>query len=118
MYAERAPPLGNADQPELNEEFADGWAAYEPQIARNFVRATFLSDNRAALPKLRVPSLSIICNDDILATPYAINYINKHTRDNVVKHLDAYGHCPHLSSPEEVIDAITGYIAGYKFELN
>jgi sigma-B regulation protein RsbQ len=102
--------MGNADRPELGEQFADDWADYNPEVAKNFVRATFLSDNRPFLPKLKVPSLSLICEEDILASLYAVQYIRDNTPGNTLVHLNANGHCPHLSAPQEVILAIKNYI--------
>lgn len=103
--------MGNPDRPELGESFIEDWIDYDPEIARNFARATFLSDNRTLLPNLTVPSLSIICDEDILASIEAIKYINEHAPNNTVVHLDAAGHCPHLSSPDKVVEAITDYLA-------
>ncbi|WP_158828054.1 alpha/beta fold hydrolase [Mucilaginibacter lacusdianchii] len=103
--------MGNADRPELGEGFAKDWTDCDPEIARNFVRATFLSDNRRYLPELKVPSLSIICEEDVLASADAIQYIKDHTPANSVVRLNANGHCPHLSAPQEVIKAIKNFIA-------
>ncbi|EHQ29570.1 alpha/beta fold hydrolase [Mucilaginibacter paludis] len=102
--------IGNPDRPELGEGYTADWIIYDPEVARNFARATFLSDNRRFLPHVNVPSLSLICDEDILATPAAVKYINENTPENTVKELDASGHCPHLSAPVEVIKAIREYI--------
>ena len=103
--------MGNNDRPELGESFAEDWIEYDPDIARNFARATFLSDNRHLLSKLKVPSLSIICNEDILASMAAIDYINEHASGNRVIKIDAAGHCPHLSAPDKVSQAIRDYLS-------
>lgn len=110
--------IGNPEQVELNEGFVEEWASYDPEIARNFVRATFLSDNRSLLPLLTIPSLSIICDEDILASAQAIEYIHQHAPNNTVVHLDACGHCPHLSAPDKVVDAIKEYLASSTVVLN
>ncbi|MBS7563515.1 alpha/beta hydrolase [Mucilaginibacter sp. Bleaf8] len=102
--------MGNADRPELGEGFANDWIEYDPAIAANFARATFLSDNRPYLSMLQVPSLSIICEEDILATASATQYIADHTPGNTMVKLNANGHCPHLSAPQEVIKTIKNYL--------
>lgn len=103
--------MGNPDRPQLGEDYTADWINYDPEVARNFARATFLSDNRRVLPDLKIPSLSLICDEDILATPAAVQYIYENAPGNTVVELDATGHCPHLSAPEEVIKAIKDYIA-------
>ena len=44
--------MGNPDRPELGEELTNSFCRTNPEIAKHFARATFLSDNRADLPKL------------------------------------------------------------------
>ena len=43
--------MGNPDRPELGEELTNSFCRTDPAIARRFARATFLSDNRADLPR-------------------------------------------------------------------
>ena len=38
-------------------------------IAAHFARVTFLSDNRADLPRLQTPTLILQCTDDMIAPP-------------------------------------------------
>jgi len=45
--------MGNPDRPELNEELTNSFCMTDPDIARKFARATFLSDNRADLPLVK-----------------------------------------------------------------
>jgi len=94
----------------LGEELTANFCATDPDIAKEFARVTFLSDNRADLQNLRVPSLTLQCTQDILAPLEVGNYVNEHTPDNTLILLQATGHCAHLSAPQEVIKAINGYI--------
>jgi sigma-B regulation protein RsbQ len=105
--------MGNADVPELGEELTANFCATDPDIARQFARVTFFSDNRADLPKLSVPSLTLQCREDILAPLEVGYYINKHTPNNTLIILEATGHCPHLSAPAKTIEAIDGYLNYY-----
>ena len=41
--------MGNPDRPELGEELTNSFCRTDPEIAKQFARATFLSDNRADL---------------------------------------------------------------------
>ena len=102
--------MGNSNPVELGEELTANFCATDPDIAKEFARVTFLSDNRADLQNLRVPSLTLQCMQDILAPLEVGNYVNEHTPDNTLILLQATGHCAHLSAPQEVIKAINGYI--------
>ena len=44
--------MGNSDRPELGEKLTNSFCATDPDIAKQFARVTFLSDNREDLPKL------------------------------------------------------------------
>ena len=44
--------MGNPDRPELGEELTNSFCRTDPEIARVFARATFLSDNRADLAQV------------------------------------------------------------------
>jgi len=102
--------MGNLDRPELGEELVANFCATDPDIAKEFARVTFLSDNRTDLEKLQTESLTLQCSNDILA-PLAVGYyIEKKAKGNTLKILEATGHCPHLGAPEEVIEAIDAYI--------
>jgi len=102
--------MGNEDRPELGEELIDNFCATDPDIAKEFARVTFLSDNRTDLEILATVSLTLQCVNDILA-PLAVGfYVEKKAKGNTLKILKATGHCPHLSAPEETIAAINGYI--------
>ena len=49
--------MGNPDRPELGQELTNSFCGTDPHIARVFARATFLSDNRADLASVSVPTL-------------------------------------------------------------
>jgi sigma-B regulation protein RsbQ len=102
--------MGNGDHPELGEELTANFCATDPDIAREFAKVTFLSDNRADLQNLRVPSLTLQCTDDILAPLEVGYYLNERTPANTLVILKATGHCPHLSASEETIREIYNYI--------
>ena len=59
--------MGNPDRPELANELNENFCRTDPSIARQFARVTFLSDCRAELGQLRVPSLILQCTADALA---------------------------------------------------
>ncbi|WP_433793825.1 alpha/beta fold hydrolase [Actinoplanes sp. CA-252034] len=102
--------MGNPERPELGEELTNSFCATDPEIAKKFARVTFLSDNRADLPSLRVPSLILQCSDDVIAPAVVGEYVHKNTPDSTLVALNATGHCPNLSAPEETVDAIKSWL--------
>lgn len=107
--------MGNPERPELGEELTANFCATDPDIAREFARVTFLSDNRADLKMLKTPSLTLQCSSDILAPIEVGHYIHENTVNNTLVILSATGHCPHMSHPEETIQAISSYIKNDEF---
>ncbi|HEY0136529.1 MAG TPA: alpha/beta hydrolase, partial [Nannocystis sp.] len=102
--------MANPERPELAEELTASFCRMDPEIARRFARVTFLSDNRADLPKLRVPSLILQCSHDAIA-PVAIGeYLHARLKNSELVKLDATGHCPNLSAPAETVAAIQAYL--------
>jgi sigma-B regulation protein RsbQ len=59
--------MGNPDRPELGAELTASFCRTDPEIAREFARVTFLSDNRADLAKVSAPCLILQCSDDAIA---------------------------------------------------
>ena len=53
--------MGNPDRPELGEELTASFCRTDPDIARRFAAVTFLSDNRADLARVDVPTLVLQC---------------------------------------------------------
>ena len=102
--------MGNADRPELGQELTESFCSTDPVIANQFAKATFFSDNRDDLPKLKVPSLILQCADDIIAPSQVGDYLHQNMGNSTLKQMKAKGHCPHLSEPEETINLIQDYL--------
>ncbi len=103
--------MGNSDRPELGEELTNSFCRADPEIAAQFARVTFLSDNRADLARVRIPSLVSQCSDDVIAPQAVGKYVHRHLAGSRLVQLQAVGHCPNLSAPEETIAAIGGFLA-------
>lgn len=102
--------MGNADRPELTKELNNSFCRADPDIARHFARVTFLSDNRADLPRCQTPTLLLQCSQDLLAPEQVGQYVHRHLAHSQLKVLAATGHCPHLSAPEETVAAMRAFI--------
>lgn len=102
--------MGNADRPALGGFLTESFCSTDPKVARDFARVTFFSDNRADLSKLKIPSLTLQCAEDIIAPNSVGKYVHQHAPGNEIVMLNATGHCPHISEPEETIRAIKAFI--------
>ena len=102
--------MGNSDRPELGEEFTSSFCRTDPEIARQFARATFTSDNRADLPKVTAKTLILQSADDIIASDQVGEYVHRSISGSRIVYLKASGHCPNLSVPQEVITAMDEFV--------
>lgn len=102
--------VGNADRPELGEELTATFCRADPAVARDFARATFLSDNRADLASVHVPTLVLQCSEDVIAPDAVGQYVAAAIDGASYRKMNATGHCPNLSAPAETIAAIRDFV--------
>jgi sigma-B regulation protein RsbQ len=102
--------MANADRPELGAELTESFCRTDPDIQRRFARATFLSDNRADLERVKVPTLVLQCTDDVIAPDAVGRYVAEKIPGARMVKLSATGHCPNLSAPAETTEAIQAFL--------
>lgn len=103
--------MKNESQPELGQELEESFCSIDPQIARRFAEATFYSDNRADLAKVKTPSLIIQVSDDAIAPVSVGSFMHKNLPNSDLRWMEASGHCPHMSHPDETIEIIKEYLS-------
>jgi sigma-B regulation protein RsbQ len=103
--------MKNDERPELTQELQESFCSTEPKITRRFAETTFFADNRADLGQVRVPSLIMQCSEDAIAPIEVGNYLHRTLPQSTLRLMKATGHCPHISHPEETIEAIKSYLA-------
>lgn len=104
--------MGNLDRPQLAAHFTDTLKHIPPEHALSALCAIFQSDHRADLGKLRQPALILQTKVDP-AVPFAVaEYLHAHIADSRLVVLDAEGHCPHVSAPDQVVRAIAEFVNG------
>lgn len=101
--------MGNPERPALGEELTSSFCATDPEIQRVFARVTFLSDNRADLERVTVPTLVAQCSSDAIAPPEVGAFVQSQIKGSRLITLTATGHCPQLSAPEETAEAISRF---------
>ncbi len=102
--------MGSEDRPELGDELAQSFCRADPAIALQFARVTFLSDNRADLCSVAVPTLVLQCTNDVIAPIAVGEYVANAMPNARMVLLDATGHCPNLSAPDATVDAIAAFV--------
>ena len=102
--------MGNPDRPELSSRLENSFCNTDPEIARDFARATFLSDNRDDLPHVPARTLILQCTDDIIAPREVGDFVHSRLPNSDFRVLQATGHCPNLSAPAEVTAAIREFV--------
>jgi sigma-B regulation protein RsbQ len=103
--------MGNPDRKELSQELANSFCRTDPAIAKHFARTTFLTDNRELLSAVNIPSLILQCSDDVIAPQAVGEYMHQQISGSQLVLMQATGHCPNLSAPEETIDAIMKFLS-------
>jgi len=100
----------NPERPDLAGELEESFCSTDPRIARRFAEATFLADNRSDLARVQVSSLIMQCSEDAIAPLEVGDYLSRHLPGGTLRVLEATGHCPHMSHPEETVRVIKEYL--------
>jgi sigma-B regulation protein RsbQ len=106
--------MGNPERPELAAELENSFCRTDPEIAKFFARVTFLSDNRADLPKVQVPTLVLQCSKDTIAPLSVGEFVHNQVAGSELVVMSATGHCPNLSAPEETVAAIKSFLVRHQ----
>jgi len=109
-WAEAVAPaiMGNPDRPALAAELADRFCQMDPTIALRWARATFLTDLRPLVPQVPVPTVVLQCREDAIAPPQVGQWTAERLPRGRLAWLEASGHCPQLSHPQEVARVLLG----------
>jgi sigma-B regulation protein RsbQ len=102
--------MKNPGNPELVRELEASFCATDPRVTREFAKATFLSDYRDAMAKVKVPSLILQCSEDSIAPNVVGEYLHRVLPQSTLKVMSATGHCPHMSHPAETIALMKEYL--------
>ncbi|MFT6698849.1 MAG: sigma-B regulation protein RsbQ [Porticoccaceae bacterium] len=102
--------MGNADRPELAAELEESFCQNNPEIAKHFAKVTFLGDNRSDLKKLTTDTLIIQSKTDAIASIKIGRFVHDNISNSKLVILETTGHCPHLSAPNQTIEAIKQYL--------
>lgn len=102
--------MGNADKPQLGNDFANSLLNIRPDIALAVAKVIFESDVRKELPLLQKETLILQTQQDIAVPAEVARYLNQNIENSRLEFLNAEGHFPHISAPEEVIKVLKTFI--------
>lgn len=105
-----AAAMGNAEKPELGQGFAVTLGAIRPDIALSVAKVIFESDVRNRLKEINKEILLIHAHNDIAVPAEVAEYLHKNISGSKLVFVDAEGHFPHISAPQEVISSIKDFI--------
>lgn len=103
--------MGAPGQPALSEELTDSFCRTEPDIAKQFARVTFMSDNRQDVIGLVTPVLILQSSDDLIAPVAVGEYLHNVLPNSTYCLVDNIGHCPHMSAPQACAAAMEDFLA-------
>lgn len=98
--------MGDGERPELAARLERSFCQTDPDIAKQFARVMFLSDHRSSLSAVTAPTLVLQCSDDVIAPESVGRYVAAQLPHSTYQQLNAIGHCPHVSAPDETASAI------------
>lgn len=102
--------MGTPEQPALSEELAESFCRTEPDIAKQFARVTFTSDNRQDVTGLTTPVLILQSSDDLIAPVAVGEYLHSVLPNSTYCLVDNVGHCPHMSAPQACAAAMDTFL--------
>lgn len=101
----------NSNRPALTEEFEEILMVNDRHIIKHFCKMTFTIDVRKELQKVKTPSLLLQAQDDAIV-PYEVSqYMHQRIPDSRLVLMEATGHNPRLSAPEETIYQLKNFIS-------
>ena len=103
--------MANPERKELTEELSNSFCRSNPDIAKEFARTTFFSDKRHLLSEVTIPTLILQCAEDVIAPEEVGIYMHEKIKDSKLVMMEATGHCPNLSAPEETIAAMKVFLS-------
>lgn len=98
--------MANPDKPHLAENFAKSLAEIRPDIAQSVLRVIFQSDYRSSLAKLTRETALIHTKEDLAVPREVADYLHAHIQNSTLQIINATGHFPHISAPQELENAL------------
>ena len=102
--------MGQDAELDVTLEFEKTLCSNDPIIARKFAEVTFMSDVRKELEEVKAPTLILQTQYDAIAPVEVGEYVHSKIPSSDFVLMDATGHNPHLSNPEETVAYIRAFL--------
>ncbi len=56
-------------------------------------------------------TLIVQCTSDVIAPEAVGKYVNEKLQNSTIYFMEATGHCPHMSAPNETVELVTKFLA-------
>lgn len=112
-WASAYAPMAISDEhpAHFTKAFAAGLAAIPQENVLTIACSVLQSDYRAVLPKVQVPTLIIQPSADVAVPREVAEYLHTHIRGSELRVIEARGHLPHITTPDEVLHPIEDFLA-------
>ena len=94
--------MGHPERPELTWELESSLNRMDVDVGRQFARVSFSADHRGDLPLLSTPTVVLQCAEDNMVPEVVGEFMRETIPGCGLVKLEATGHCPQLSAPDEV----------------
>lgn len=102
--------MGEAAEPAMTKSFENTLCSNDPNIARKFAEVTFSSDSRDILGEVTTSTLILQTQYDAIAPVEIGQYVHANIRFSEFVLMEATGHNPHISYPEETVSCIRAFL--------
>ena len=99
-----------AGLPSALADFSAGLPSMRPDVSTRIARMIFQGDTRHILPQLKVPTLLLQSREDVAVPPEVAAYLLAKIPAAELKWIDAAGHLPHMSAPDQVLEVLRGHL--------
>ncbi|MFC4736634.1 alpha/beta fold hydrolase [Bacillus daqingensis] len=106
--------MGPANPDRLTAEFEERLNRNNATITRQFAEVTFQIDMRGRVGELHKPVLILQGQEDTISPLKAVEFIHEQLADSELILLEATGHNPHLSAPDEVSNHILRFVKAHE----
>jgi len=115
-YRELAAPFYGANRPgsKVSQGVKDAFWMWSMQAgiagAYQCIKAFSETDLTEDIKKIDIPTLILQCSEDIIASKEVGEFVHRGIPNSEMVILEATGHCPNLSAPDEVIAAMQTFV--------
>lgn len=103
--------LNNPAKPDIEKRLIEMFLKLDKHVAKHFAYVTFFSDYREQLLQFKIPSLIVMCRNDVVSPIQVGDYLHAHLINSTLKVLNAQGHFPQLTNPDQVVSVIMDYLS-------